>query len=113
MKVKNEREVAQSCPTLSDPKDCSLPGSSVHGIFQARVLEGVPLPSPKKGTNDTDNHNGVITHLETDVLQCEVKWVLGSITENKDSGGDGIPAELFQILKNDAIKVQHSIRQQI
>ena len=112
MKVKSEREVAQSCPTLSDPMDCSLPGSSVHGIFQARVLEGVPLPSPKKGTNDTDNHNGVITHLETDVLQCEVKWVLGSIITNKVSDV-GIPVELFEIIKDDAVKELHSICQQI
>ena len=54
-----------------------------------------------------DNHNGVISHLEPDILECEVKWVLGSITTNKASGGDGIPAELFQILKDDAVKVPH------
>ena len=66
----------------------------------------------KKSLNDTDNHNGVITHLEPDILECEVKWVLGSITMNKPSGGDGIPAELFQILKVDAIKVLYSIWQQ-
>ena len=63
--------------------------------------------------NDPDNHNGVITHLESDILQCEVKWALGSITMNKASGGDGIPIELFQILKDDAGKVLHSICQQI
>ena len=57
----------------------------------------------------TDNDDGVVTHLETDILECEVKWVLGSITMNKASGGDGIPAELFQILKDDAVKVLHSI----
>ena len=56
-----------------------------------------------------DNHNGVITHLEPDILECEVKWALGSITTNKASGSDGIPAELFQILKDDYIKVLHSI----
>ena len=56
-----------------------------------------------------DNHNGVITHLEPDILECEVKWALGSITMNKASGGDGIPVELFQILKDDAMKVLHSI----
>ena len=61
----------------------------------------------------TDNHNGVITHLEPDILECEVKWALGRITTNKTTGGDGIPAELFQILKDDAIKVLHSICQQI
>ena len=57
----------------------------------------------KKDLNDPDNHNGVITHLEPDILECKVKWVLGSITTNKASGGEGIPAELFQILKDDAI----------
>ena len=60
-----------------------------------------------------DNHNGVITHLEPDILECEVKWALGSITTNKASGGDGIPVELFQILKDDAVKVFHTICQQI
>ena len=67
----------------------------------------------KKDLNDTDNHNDVITHLEPDILECEVKWALGSITMNKVSGGDGIPAELFQILKDDAVEVLHSICQQI
>ena len=56
-----------------------------------------------------DNHNGVVTHLEPDILECEVKWALGSITMNKASGGDGIPAELFQILKVDSVTVLHSI----
>ena len=60
-----------------------------------------------------DNHNGVITHLEPDILECEVKWALGNITTNKASEGDEIPAELFQILKDDAVKVPHSIHQQI
>ena len=67
----------------------------------------------KKDLHDPDNHNGVITHLEPDILECEVKWALGSITTNKASGGDGIPVELFQILKQDALKVLHSICQQI
>ena len=67
----------------------------------------------KKDLNDPDNHNGVITHLEPDILECEVKWALGSITRKKTSGGDGIPVELFQILKDDAVKVLHSICQQI
>ena len=67
----------------------------------------------KKDLNDPDNHNGVITYLESDILECEVKWALGSITTNKASGGDGIPAELSQILKNDAVKVLHSVCQQI
>ena len=63
--------------------------------------------------HDPDNHDGVITHLEPDILECEVKWALESITMNKASGGDGIPAELFQILKDDAVKVLHSVCQQI
>ena len=67
----------------------------------------------KKDLHDPDNHNGVITHLEPDILECEVKWALGSITMNKASGGDGSPAELFQILKEDAMKVLHLICQQI
>ena len=67
----------------------------------------------KKDLHDPDNHDGVITHLEPDILECEVKWALGSITMNKASGGDGIPVELFQILKDDAVKVLHSICQQI
>ena len=67
----------------------------------------------KKDRHDPDNHDGVITHLEPDILECEVKWALGSITGNKVSGGDGILAELFQILKDDSVKVLHSICQQI
>ena len=66
----------------------------------------------KEDLNDLDNHDGVITHLEPDILECEVKWAFGSITINKASGRDGIPAELFQILKDDAVKVLHSICQQ-
>ena len=61
----------------------------------------------KKDLHNRDNHDGVITHLEPDILECEVKWALGSITPNKASGGDGIPVELFQILKDDAVKVLH------
>ena len=67
----------------------------------------------KRIFNDLDNHNGVITHLEPDTLECKVKWALGSITRNKARRGDGIPAELFQILKDDAVKVLHSKSQQI
>ena len=67
----------------------------------------------KKDLHDQDNHDGVITHLEPDILECEVKWALESITINKASGGDGIPVELFQILKDDAVKVLHSRCQQI
>jgi len=67
----------------------------------------------KKDLNDPDNHDDVTTHLEPDILECNVKWVLESITMNKASGSDGIPVELFQILKDDAVKVLHSICQQI
>ena len=67
----------------------------------------------RKDLNDPDNHDGGTTYLEPDILECEVKWALGSITTNKASGSDGIPAELFQILKDDAVKVPHSICQQI
>ena len=63
----------------------------------------------KKILNDPENHDGVITYLEPDILECEIKWVLGNITMNKASGGDGIPVELFQILKDDAVKVLHSV----
>ena len=67
----------------------------------------------KKGLNDPDNHNDVITNLEPDILECEVKWALGSIITNKSSGGDGIPVELLLILKDDAVKVLNSICQHI
>ena len=67
----------------------------------------------KKDLHDPDNQDGVITHLEPDILECEVKWALGSITMNKASGGDGFSGELFQILKDDAVKVLQEIRQQI
>ena len=67
----------------------------------------------KKDLHDPDNHDGVITHVEPDILECEVKWTLESITMNTASGGDGIPVELFQILKDDPVKVLHSICQQI
>ena len=63
----------------------------------------------KKALHDPDNHNGVITHLEPDILESKVKWALGSITTNKASGGDGIPVEIFQILKDDVVKVLHSV----
>ena len=76
-------------------------------------MEGYTEELYKEGLKDPDNHNGVITHLETDILESEVKWTLGSITMNQDSGGDGILVELFQILKNNAVKVLHSICQHI
>ena len=67
----------------------------------------------EKGLNDPDNHHGMVTYLEPDILECEIKWALGSITMNKANGGDGIPVELFQILIDDYVKVLHSICQQI
>ena len=67
----------------------------------------------KTDVHEQDNHDGVVTHLQPDILECEVKWALESITTNKTSGGDGIPIELFQILRHDAVKVLHSISQQI
>ena len=67
----------------------------------------------KNGLNEPDSHDGVVTHLEPDILECEVKWTSGSITMKKASGSDGIPVELFQILKDDAVKVLHSLCQQI
>ena len=72
-----------------------------------------PTELYKKDLHDPHNHNGVITSLEPDILECEVKWALGSINTNKTSGGNGVPVELFQILKDDAVKVVHSIYQQI
>ena len=75
----------------------------------ARIYRG----TIQKDLHDPDNHNGVITHLEPDILEYEVKWALGNILMNKAGGGDGIPVELFQILKDDAVKVLHSICQQI
>ena len=78
-----------------------------------KMWQGYTEELYKKDLNDPDNHDGVITHLEPDILECELKWALGSITMNRASSGDGIPAELFQILKANAVKVLHSICQQI
>ena len=86
------------------------------GFSKQEEWSGLPFPSPeytedlyKKDINDLDNHHGMITHSEPDILECEVKWALGSITTNKASGGNGIPAVLFQMLKDDAVKVLRSI----
>ena len=76
-------------------------------------MAGIQEELYRKDLHDPDNHDGVITDLEPDILDCEVKWTLGSISTTKASGGDGIPVELFQILKDDAVKVLHSICQQI
>ena len=99
----------------SSPSGFSVHGDSLGknaGVSCHALLQGIE-ELYKKGLNDPDNHNGVVTHLQPDVLECEVKWALGSITTNKANGGDGIPVELFQILKDDAVKVLHSICQQI
>ena len=76
-------------------------------------MEFLSIEVYKKDLHDRDNHNGVITHLEPDILECEVKWALENNTTNKASGGNGVPVELFQILKDDAVKMLHSICQQI
>ena len=76
-------------------------------------MTGIHRSVQKKNLNEPDNHDGAITHLEPDISECEVKWALGSITMNKASGGDGIPAELFQLPKDDDVKVQHLKCQQI
>ena len=88
------------------PTEGSNPSPTLH-------VDSFPEELGKKDLQDPCNHDGVITHLEPDILECEVKWALGSITTNKVSGGDGIPVELFQNLKDDAVKVLHSICQQI
>ena len=81
--------------------------------YSQGIHENTQKTCTRKGLNDPDNNDGVITHLEPDILECEIKWTLGSIPTNKACGGDGIPVELFQILKDDAVKVLHSICQQI
>ena len=82
-------------------------------MFLRRGGKNTQKNGTKKGLHDPDNHDGVITHLEPDILECEVKWALESITTNKASGSDEIPVELFQILKDDVVKVLYSICQQI
>ena len=88
--MESESEVAQSCLTLSDPMDCSLPGSSTGG--HSKSSEELH----KNDLNYPDNHDGVITHLEPDILEFKVKWALGGITMNNASGGDRIPDKLFE-----------------
>ena len=94
--------------TIKDRNDMDLTEADIKKRWQEYTEELY-----RKDLNDPDNHDGVITHLEPDILECEVKWALESITMNKASGGDRIPLELFQILKHDAVKVLHSICQQI
>ena len=129
-------KLLQPCPTLCDSLDCSPPGSLSVAFSRQEYWSGLPCPPPgdllETGIKPTslmfparqvgslhqhhllypDNHDGVLTHLEPDILECEVKWALGSITTNKASGGDRIPAELLQILKDDSVKVLHSMCQQ-
>ena len=102
-------------PRRAREKECKLDRS--QSLLQSNLRRGIQSLLPcilfTRDLNDPDNHDGVITHLGPDILQCEVKWSLGSITTNKVSGGDGIPIELFKTLKNDAGKVLHSLCQQI
>ena len=95
------------------PGDLPSPGIKPTSLISPALAGRFFTTSTKKDPNDPDNHDGVITDLEPDVLECKVKWPLWSITMNKASGGDGIPAELFQILKEDTVKVLQSICQQI
>ena len=92
---------------------CVIPKKWHSGKEKTSDGENTQKNYPEKGLNDPDNHDGVIIHLEPDILEWEVKWASGSITMNKASGGDGIPVDLFQILKDDAMKVLHSVYQQI
>ena len=94
--------------SIKDRNGIDLKGEDIKNTWQEYTEELY-----KKDLHDPDNHNGVITHLEPDILECEVKWALGSIMMNKASGSNGIPVELFQILKDDTVKVLHSIFQQI
>ena len=107
-----------------DEKMCSIKNRNGRDLTEAEDIKKrwqeyteemykKDLKKKKKNLHDPDNHDGVITHLEPDILECEVMWALESITTNKASGGDGIPVELFQILKDDTVKVPHSICQQI
>ena len=94
--------------SIKDRDDMDLTEEDIEKRWQEYIEE-----LHKKDLHDPDNHDGVITNLEPDILECEIKWAFGSITMNKASGGDGIPVELFQILTDDAVKVLHSICQQI
>ena len=108
-------EVIEISPGNLDSSLCFLQPSISHDVLEEDIKKRWQEHTElyKKDLHDPDNHDGVITHLEPDILECEVKWALESITTNKVSGGDGIPVELFQILKDDAVKVLHSICQQI
>ena len=111
--------VSTVSPSISHEVMGQMPWSSFSECWALSQLFHAPLSLSSRGFLvplhflPQDNHDGVITHLEPDILECEVKWALGNITTNKASGGDGIPVKLFQILKDDAMKVLHSICQQI
>ena len=101
---------------IKDRKDKDLMEEDIKDLIEEKIKnrwQEYTEKLYKKYLNCLDNHNGVVTHLELDIMECEVKWALGSMTMNKASGGDGIPAELFEILKDDAVKVLYSICQQI
>ena len=102
---------------LCSCKDGQNKGQKWYGPNRSRrdweVVARIHRRTVQRGLNDPNNHEGMATHLDPDILECEVRWALGSITTNKTRGGDGIPAELFQILKDDAGKVLHSVCQQI
>ena len=95
------------CYSLKSSHPCLLPQSPTEAEDIKKRWQEYIKELYKTDLHDPDNHDGVITHLEPDFLECEVKWSLGSITMNKARGGDGIPVELFQILKDDAVKVLH------
>ena len=96
-----------------DSEKTEEPEIQLPTSMDRRKRKGIPGKNSLTMLHDLDNYDGVITHLEPDILECEVKWALESITMNKASGDDGIPVELFQILEDDAVKVLHSICQQI
>ena len=108
-KIRDTKGIFQAkMGTIKDRNGMDLTGAEDIKMWQEYTEELY-----KKDLHDPDNHDGVFTHLEPDILECKVKWALESITMNKASGGDGIPVELFKILKDDAVKVLHSICQQI
>ena len=108
-KIRNTKGIFNSrMSTIKDRSDTDLTEAEAIKKWQQYTEELY-----KKDLHDPDNHDGVITHLEPGILECKVKWALGSITTNKASGGDGIPVELFQILEDDAVKVLYSVCQQI
>ena len=111
--IKNETTHASHITSLSKNSLKTLKCHIYSRLTEAEDIKKRWQELYKKDLHNPDNHNGVITHLEPDILECEAKWALGSITTNKASGGDGIPVELFQIVKDDAVKVLHSICQQI